>query len=97
MKWARDYDYHGSRTYERNEPEVGHFSLMLHWTANVVREWGRRLTRRTPPPAFTSFEFSVLGGEKGDAMMPTPSHAPAANAPGRPAANVNLRDWRVLP
>ena len=100
MKWGRDYDYHGSRTYDRNEPAIGRFSLMLHWIANVVRGRARRLSGRSSPPAFLLLDgkhnFSLLGDNRARASAASLGRQ-AANVPGRPAANVNVRDWRVLP
>jgi hypothetical protein len=99
MKWGRDYDYHGSRSYEANEPAIGRLSLMLHWIANVIRDRARKLAGRSSPPAFTVFNFSLLGDDNrgGPRSATLPSRPPAANLPGRPAANLNARDWRVLP
>jgi hypothetical protein len=99
MKWGRDHDYHGSRTYEASEPPIGRFSLMLHWIANVVRRRARKIAGRSSPPAFELFHFSLLGDDNrgGPRSATLPSRPPAANLPGRPAANLNARDWRVLP
>ncbi|HEU4695911.1 MAG TPA: hypothetical protein VFR92_02990 [Sphingomicrobium sp.] len=99
MKWGRDYDYHGSRSYEANEPAIGRLSLMLHWVANVIRDRARKLAGRSSPPAFTVFNFSLLGDDSKDERVSArlASHQPPANVPGRPAANLNVRDWRVFP
>ncbi len=98
MKWGRQYDYHGSRSYEANEPVIGRPSLMLHWVANVMHERWRKLTGRSSPAAFTVFNFSLLGDDKNDQITARLASPPtAANVPGRPAANLNVRDWRVFP
>ncbi|HWI87782.1 MAG TPA: hypothetical protein VNS11_00855 [Sphingomicrobium sp.] len=97
MKWGRDYDYHGSRNYDANAPVTGRFSLMFHWIANVVRNRTRKLTGRGSPTAFLLFDgkqnFSMLGVSPKHPSLGTQ----AANTPGRKAANLNARDWRVLP
>jgi hypothetical protein len=97
MKWGRDYDYHGSRNYGANAPVTGRFSLMFHWIANVVRNRMRKLIGRGSPTAFLlsdgKHNFSMLGVS---AKHPSPGRQ-AANSPGDRAANLNARDWRVLP
>lgn len=97
MKWGRDHDYHGSRTYGASEPMTGRFALMLHWMANIARGRARKLAGRRTPTAFLlldgKHDFSLLGVS---AKCRSPE-TKAANNPGRKPANLNALDWRVLP
>jgi hypothetical protein len=90
MKWRREVDFHGSRSYSE-PPPVKLFSLMLSWLANVATgklrgvRGGRSGSRR--PRLYEEHGFSLLGARSGrDGERRAPVRAKA-----------NGRDWRVLP
>ena len=89
MKWRRETDYHGSRSYGGQEPPVKMLGLTLAWVLNIVRGKLRRV--RAPVVLLHDGEhnFSLLGADSrsGSADCPFPIKA---EIPDR-------RDWRVLP
>jgi len=91
MKWRREVDFHGSRSYSE-PPPVKLFSLMLSWLANVATgklrgvRGGRSGSRR--PRLYDEQGFSLLGAHSG---------RDAAERPVPVRAEANRRDWRVLP
>jgi hypothetical protein len=94
MKWRREIDYHGSRSYGADRSEVGAWSAVIAWFANIS---GRKTrARQTPsrglPPA-TGRGFSLLG-----ATSATPKHD-SVDCPFRlkSGASAHGHDWRVLP
>jgi len=92
MKWRRETDYHGSRSYGAQDPGVNMLSLTLAWMANIVRGKLRKLGGRSMSPVVLLHDgehnFSLLGGNsRSDADCPFPIKA---DIPDR-------RDWRVLP
>ena len=92
MKWRRETDYHGSRSYGAPEPRVNVLSLTLAWLVNIVRTKLRKVGARTVSPVVLLHDgehsFSLLGANsRSNAACPFPIKA---EIPDR-------RDWRVLP
>jgi hypothetical protein len=93
MKWRREVDYHGSRSYGGQEPPVNMLSLMAAWVVGIVRGKLRRAHARSVSPVVLLHDgqhsFSLLGAKSrsGGADCPFPIKA---EVPDR-------RDWRVLP
>ena len=94
MRWHRERDYHGSRTYSAEEPSISQVSLTIAWLFAMLRG---KLRKAGPRPSSTvllhdgKHSFSLLGAN---------DHARRDIAecafPTKPAA-VNHCDWRVLP
>ena len=93
MKWRRETDYHGSRSYGAAEARVNMLSLTLAWLINIVKTKLRRLGARSVSPVVLLHDgqhsFSLLGAnsrsDAGDCPFPIKAEIP------------DLRDWRVLP
>jgi hypothetical protein len=91
-------DYHGSRSYEADNPPVTHLSLMATWARAIFQHkmsgWLKVGARRPPSRRIVRDSkrgFSILGGEN------LPNARPAdCPFPTRPI-NDNPRDWRVFP
>ena len=47
MKWRREVNYHGSRSYGSEEPRLKLSSLMIAWFAEIIKA---KLRKRRPPP-----------------------------------------------
>jgi len=87
MKWHRERDYHGSRSYEQDSPAGRRSSLMLTWIMNVVKEKWRRFAAR--PMSSTvllhdgEHSFSLLGAasrrssRRKDGECPFPTERPS--------------------
>jgi hypothetical protein len=93
MKWRRELDYHGSRSYVGNEPPVNMLGLTFAWMANIVRGKLRKLGTRSVSPVVLLHDgqhsFSLLGAN---------SRSDAADCPFPIKAEIpDRRDWRVLP
>lgn len=61
MKWRRETDYHGSRSYGGHEPPVNMLSLTLAWMANIVRGKLRRVRAPVVLLHDGQHNFSLLG------------------------------------
>ena len=93
------HDYHGSRSYEMDEPPIGRTSLALAWIlSGAKRRFKSFMLWAAPPSSSTTLldhgerHFSKLGARpapkrprRGD-QCPFPTKAPRAE-----------NDWRVLP
>ena len=67
MKWDRSVDYHGSRSYESDEPKITQFSILNAWLASKVRQMIAYVARPTPSAVLLrdgQRNFSVLGGSR---------------------------------
>jgi hypothetical protein len=93
MKWGRQIDYHGSRSYGADAPAFGRFSLIAAWLANALTGKNRKR------PSVTI----SLDGERGYSWLGgTPARSPRARPadcpfPTRPGALGHAGDSRVLP
>jgi hypothetical protein len=96
MKWRREIDYHGSRSYSAEEPKSGVLGRMAAWLASIAG-------RREPEPVVlpkaanrlrvrTQHGFSVLGNSS--ATLRKPAECPFPIAPG---TTIDRRDFRLLP
>ena len=93
MKWRRETDYHGSRSYGYHEPQVNMLSLTFAWMTNIVRGKLRKLSARSVSPVVLLHDgkhnFSLLGAnsrsDTADCQFPIKAEIP------------DRRDWRVLP
>lgn len=91
MKWRREIDYHGSRSYGSGGAP-GQFTLIIAWLREIAKSRLRKLRSQTKSRTVLlkggEHKFSVLGGEarRRAADCPFPAKAPIAD-----------RDWRVLP
>lgn len=97
MKWRREIDYHGSRSYGADTAGVGLWSAVTAWLANIAaRKALKRAARQTLPgglPRGTYRGFSLIGAS---------SHPPKHDTvdcpfPLKSGASTHGRDWRVLP
>jgi hypothetical protein len=94
MKWGRQIDYHGSRSYPPDAPAIGRIGLLLAWLANIVRGKLRKRARST---------ISLIDGEHGYSWLGVaPARSPRARSadcpfPTKPGLDSNPGDWRVLP
>ena len=87
MKWGRQIDYHGSRSYDADGPAVGRFGLIAAWLADVAASRLRRLrmseTRRTPSRIVLSKGkrgFSSLGAAPVRSPQPRAADRPFSHA-----------------
>lgn len=97
MKWGRERDYHGSRSYESEAPPVGQLSLLVAWSASIVKGTLRKMLKSVAPP--TSPEILVRGGDRRFSLLGGKSYDRPADCPfpmdaGR---SHNPRDSRVFP
>lgn len=93
MKWRREVDYHGSRSYGGSEPQVNMLGLTLAWLANIVRGKVRKLGVRPG-----SSRVLLHDGEHSFSLLGANSRSDAADCPFPIKAEVvDRRDWRVLP
>jgi hypothetical protein len=90
MKWRREIDYHGSRTYGTDDPTAGQFRALLAWLAKI----GGRKPRSPSSTAPVSGEhgFSLLGVT--GSRTPKSADCPF---PTKSADYYDRRDWRLLP
>ena len=93
MKWRRETDYHGSRSYGYHEPQVNMLSLIFARMTNIVRGKLRKLSARSVSPVVLLHDgehhFSLLGAN---------SRSDTADCPFPIKAEIpDRRDWRVLP
>jgi hypothetical protein len=91
MKWRREVDYHGSRSYGTDEPKAARFSA---WLARLAKIGARK--PRSPASSIASLSeergFSWLG--LNDSRVPKPADCPF---PMKSADSYDRRDTRVLP
>lgn len=98
MKWRREIDYHGSRSYGADRSEAGAWSAVMVWLATIIngRTSSKRTARRKSSAGLSSGThrgFSLLG-----ASHPVPKHdAVDCPFPLKSGASTNGHDWRVLP
>jgi hypothetical protein len=79
MKWRREIDYHGSRSYNSDTVRVpGRISLTLAWLAAIVK---RRLEKLAVLGARPAERSLLLGeGEHHFSLLGTSARSPAARA-----------------
>lgn len=84
MKWARNRDYHGSRSYDMDQPVISRFSLLVAWMTNIASQ---KFARRSAAaiPLFEG-QFAALGADDRGAADRE-----------RPVTLHDRRDSRVLP
>lgn len=96
MKWRREIDYHGSRSYSAEEPKSGVLGRMAAWLAGVVgRKEPKPAVHRKPASSLrlhAQHGFSVLGNST--ASLRKPPECPFPIAPG---TTIDRRDFRLLP
>jgi hypothetical protein len=96
MKWRREIDYHGSRSYAAEEPKSGVLGRVAEWLASIAG-------RNEPKPVIrpksanrlrvrTQQGFSVLGNSS--VTLRKPAECPFPIAPG---TTIDRRDFRLLP
>ncbi|MGE5562578.1 MAG: hypothetical protein ACM3ZV_04635 [Bacillota bacterium] len=76
MRWRREIDYHGSRSYGAEEPSVPMFRLAFAWLGYIVR---RKASAPRPKPLSATVllrdgrhNFTLLGARPGRAARNTP-------------------------
>ncbi len=93
MNWHREIDYHGSRTYSAEQPQLRLLSVVLAWFATIARSKLRKLARRSTTPTMLIHDgrhgFSVLGVNR-------QSDTAKCQVPIKAGVG-DRRDWRVLP
>lgn len=92
MKWHREFDYHGSRSYGAEQPPAKALALTVAWLAAVAKRKWRKLGERPVSSSVLLHDgqhsFSILGADSAKtAECPFPLKAEPAD----------WRDWRVLP
>lgn len=90
MKWHREIDYHGSRSYGSDERGAGQFRA---WLARLMKIGGRK--PRSPSstaPLSGEHGFSLLGAT--GSRVAKPADCPF---PMKSADHYDRRDWRLLP
>jgi len=85
MKWVRNTDYHGSRSYAADEHGVTQFSLLSAWLGGLARRLISSLARPSSSEILLRDgrrNFTLLGAEKhgsltraSDSPFPTQSQA----------------------
>lgn len=96
MKWRREIDYHGSRSYSAEEPKPGVLGRMAAWLASIAGRKGSKAAML--PKQANGFRvrkqrgFSVLGNSS--ATLRKPGECPFPIAPG---TTIDRRDFRLLP
>jgi hypothetical protein len=92
-------DFHGSRTYERDEPAVGQTSLALAWFFSGTRRRLKKFLLWAAPPSSSRTllnngerRFSQLGARPSKQHPVRAADCPLPKKPARPS-----NDWRVLP
>ena len=92
MRWGREVDYHGSRSYGSDDGSEGLSGLKMAWLIEMVKIKLGTLRRRPAAPATLLNEnqrsFSLLG---------TSSATRPAECPFPPKPPIRAHDWRVLP
>lgn len=90
MKWHREIDYHGSRSYGGDEPGQGQLGAFIAWLAKIAG--------RGPRPSSST---DHLQGEHGFSLLGVNGgHVPkAADCPFpiKATDHYDRRDWRLLP
>ena len=96
MKWRREIDYHGMRSYSADEPRSGVLGRMAAWLASIAgRKEPKPVVLPKPANGFRvpkQHGFSVLGD--GRATLRKPPECPFPIAPG---TTIDRRDFRLLP
>ena len=92
MKWNRNVDYHGSRSYESESPAISQIGLTFAWlVASLKARFRPSGHPRTGDLPAGDHGFSVLGSA-------APLHRAAeCPFPTKAAEPDYARDWRVLP
>jgi hypothetical protein len=76
MKWRREIDYHGSHSYEADEPSAPVFRLVLAWLASIGRAKLRTRRARPMSPGVLLHDgqhnFTVLGASHSRSSADTP-------------------------
>ena len=101
MKWHREIDYHGFRSYERESPVVNRSSLLLGWLAMIARERLRQLFSRPVSSTVLLHDqkrsFSLLGVSDANLRArerecPFPTTLEAARQPHRRVSKLRHED-----
>jgi hypothetical protein len=49
MRWIQNHDYHGSRAYDTDQPEISRWRLLAAWMANIAaQKFARRSEAAIP-------------------------------------------------
>jgi len=92
MKWRREVNYHGSRSYGSEEPPLKLSSVMIAWLAEIIKT---KLRKRRPPPRPAALMLNDQGRKF--SMLGTDSRAVPADCPFPVRAHIRKSDRRVLP
>jgi len=90
MKWHREIDYHGSRSYGSDEPGTGLFRGFLAWLAMVGSRKARPTSSTAPIPGEHGYSWLGVTGNR----VPKSADCPF---PMKAADHYDRRDWRLLP
>ena len=101
MQWGRRRDYHGSRSYDLEEPAISRASLLLAWiVSGAKRRFRTMLDWVAPPSSSTTLlrdgerGFSLLGSDESSERRARAVDCPfPTGSPRKP----NPNDWRLLP
>ena len=92
MNWHREINYHGSRTYSAEQPQLRLLSVVLAWFATIARSKLRKLARRS------TSTMLIRNGQHGFSVLGANRHSDTAKCPVPIKAEAgDRRDWRVLP
>ena len=97
MKWGRDIDYHGSRSYGDDQTKARWLKRVIAWMANG----GRRKSVETGPGAKSS-EVLLRDRHLGALLIGNGNRAPLRRPvdcpfPIKSNVHVDRNDWRLLP
>jgi hypothetical protein len=80
MKWGREIDYHGSRAYGSDVPDLSPTRLLLDWLMRIASgKLGAR--REKPAPRLSETTFTLLGVSSSVSRRTTAD--PFPRAPGK--------------
>ena len=91
MKWRREIDYHGSRSYGSGGAP-GQFTLMIAWLGEIAKSRLRKLGSRSASRA-----VRLQGREQTLTLLKAEARRRAADCPFPVKTPIVDRDWRVLP
>lgn len=97
MKWRREIDYHGSRSYSADRSDAGPWGAVMAWLSNIA---GRKASKRdlrqkssTALPPGTHRGFSLIA-----TRSPAPKHDSVdCPFPLKSGVSPHGHDWRILP
>lgn len=90
MKWRREIDYHGSRSYGSDEPGRGQFKALFAWFARAGGRKAPPASQTAPVSGEHGYSWLGAGGDR----VSKPADCPF---PMKAADHYDRRDWRLLP